>query len=485
MRDVAGVQDRKPLPHDVVVEQELLGAIMMHNSLMPLVQGMVKEQHFYEPLHQQMFQVASQLIAAGKPATPTTMGAFMPKDVTVGGEPLRKYFAAMVAAAAPVAHAPEFARIVKDLFDYREIILLTERMTSLRDSVDPSEIATAAIEELGRIVEDRSTIGAKAVDMNVAVARAVDAAALAYQNDGKPRGLQYGWWGLDNKTLGAKGGELIVIAGRPGMGKSAFALGALRNQALDGKRGYLYSPEMIEEDMATRMLADHIWQLRRRLTYWQIASGKFQEEHFKRVTEAAREVGKLPIKLDPTPGLTVAEIGMRARQYMRKHGELHSLWVDHIGLVKASARYAGNKVYETGEITQGLKALAKDLKIPVFALCQITRGVDQRDDKRPQMSDLRNSGDIEQDADTILMLYRPAYYEAKKEPQAGTMDFNLWAERMAAIENRLDCIVEKQRSGPTGTVRLHIDIGCNAVREEITEMDDELPISNEDARSLL
>jgi replicative DNA helicase len=231
--------------------------------------------------------------------------------------------------------------------------------------------------------------------------------------------------------------------------------------------------------LTTRMLADEIWRPNRRLTYWQIASGRFREEKFQEVVDAGRVLQELPIRIEQQPGLTIAQIGARARQYKRKYG-LKSLWVDHIGLVKPSGRYAGNKVNETGEVTMGLKALAKELGIPIFALCQINRGVEAREDKRPTLSDLRNSGDIEQDADTVLILYRAAYYLAKKEPPAGSAEFLIWAENMEKVHHRLDVHVEKQRSGPVGVVRLHCDISCNAIRDEFSEMDDSAPLSDQE-----
>lgn len=485
MKDGRPADERKPLPHDIALEQELLGALLLSNTVFPLVDARVQAHHFFEPLHQEIYDICAKLIRADKPATPTTIGAFLPKDVTVGGEPLRKYLAAMAANATTIVNAPDFAQMVKDLADYRDIIILTEEMGSLRGQVDPTEIATSAIERLSVIVEDRTDVGSPALNMDQAVARAVDAAAAAFQNDGKPRGLPYGLRALDDKTLGAMPAQLIVLAGRPGMGKSALALGIARNMAEAGSKVLFWSGEMHDVDLTHRMLADKMWAPGRRLSYWQISSGKFREQDFMRIRDAAIEVGKLPLRIEQQPGLTVTQIGARARQMKRRQG-LDALIVDHLGLVKPSGRYAGNKVQETGEITMGLKVLAKELGIPIILLAQLSRAVEGRDDKRPVMADLRNSGDIEQDADTVLMLYRAAYYEAKKEPPAGSGEFIVWEEKMRQVQNRLDCIVEKQRSGPTGTVRLYCDIACNVVRDEFSEMDDSGPaLSDEDAKGLL
>jgi replicative DNA helicase len=461
--------------HSIESEQQLLGAVLVNNQAFTVVDELVDEKHFFEPLHRELWQVCASLIRMGKLASPRTVQTFLPADSKIGDMPLRKYVARLAAEATTIVNAPDYARVIRDLADRRLII---EIGTELRESKEPDnlQLASWAVDYLDGLVAAQSMDGAPALDMGKAVARAVDAAAHAFQNDGKLRGLPYGMRALDDKTLGAMPGDLVVVAGRPGMGKTAFALSALRNQAMGAARSMFVSLEMGDVALTTRMLADEMWRPNRRLTYWQIASGKFREEQFERVTDAAKALQELPIRIEQQPGLTVAQMGARARQYKRRFG-LKAIWVDHIGLVKPSGRYAGNKVNETGEVTQGLKALAKELGIPVFALCQINRGVEAREDKRPTLSDLRNSGDIEQDADTVLILYRPAYYLAKKEPPAGSAEFIIWADEMAKVENRLDVHVEKQRSGPVGVVRLHCDIACNAIRDEFSEMDDSAPLS--------
>lgn len=473
------VQPREPLPHDIQVEQELLGAVLMNNRVFQIVQRHVNADDFYEPLHQEIFRIAEQLINAGKPAVVTTLASFLPKDVTVSGMPLRKYLAAMVANCTTEINADAFACIVKDLSLYRGIIMLTEQMTSLRDSADPVKIATEAIERLSEIVALRGDSDTPAVDMGMAVTRAVDAAAHAFQRDGKPRGIPYGLRALDDKTLGAMPGQLIVIGGRTSSGKSAMALSITRNFALGGHRTLFFSLEMGDVDLTTRIIADEIFRPGNRLSYWQIAAGKFHENRFVEITDAATRLQKLPIRIEQQPGLTVAQIGVRSRQYKRRHG-LAAIIVDHLGLVRASGRYAGSRVYEIGEITGALKELAKELGVPIFLLAQLNRGVENRDDKRPTMSDLRDSGSIEQDADTIMLLYRPAYYLARKEPAAGSAEFIIWADEMAKVENLLEVGIEKQRSGPTGRVKLFIDVAANAIRDEFSEMDETIPLSEKE-----
>lgn len=458
--------------HSIESEQGLLGAVLMNNAAFSVVDDIVEAKHFFEPIHRDIWEVCGSLIRAGKLCSPVTLKTFLPAETKVGDMSLRQYVAMLAAEATTIVNAPDFARLIRDYADRR---LMREVATEVLETHEPDNLKLAAwvVDHYDGIVAAQSMNGAPAMNMDQAVVRAIDAAASAFQRDGKPRGLPYGLRALDEKTLGAMPGDLVVIAGRPGMGKTAFALGALRNQAAEGNRSLFVSLEMGDVALTTRMISDQLWRPSRRLSYWQISSGKFREERFQEITDAGRELAALPIRIEQQPGLTIAQIGARARQYKRRHG-LKALWVDHLGLVKPSGRYAGNKVNETGEITMGLKALAKELGIPVYLLCQINRGVEQREDKRPSLSDLRNSGDIEQDADTVLILYRPAYYLAKKEPAAGSAEFIIWSDEMNKFENRLDVAIEKQRSGPVGTIRLHCDIACNAVRDEISETDDSL-----------
>lgn len=462
---------------DIGCEQQLLGAVLVNNAAFAAVESIVRPEDFFEALHRDMWTVFSGLISAGKLCSPSTIRSFLPADVMVGEMNLRQYVASLAAEATTIVNAPDFARVIRDLADRR---LLIEVGVELQQSKERDNVALSAwaVDYLDGIVAAQSMSDAPAVDMRQAVARAVDAAASAFQRDGKSRGVSYGLGAMDEKTLGAMPGQLIVMAGRPGMGKTALALGILRNMAEDGNSVMIWSGEMGDVDLTTRMISDKLWSPRHRLTYWQIASGKYREERFHDIKRAGLELAELPIRIEQQPGLTVAQIGARARQWKRKHG-LKALFLDHLGLIKASGRYSGNKVYETGEITGSLKTLAKELGVPVFLLCQINRGVEQRDDKRPALSDLRNSGDIEQDADTVMMLYRPAYYLAKKEPHPGSAEFIMWTQEMEKVEHRLDVGIEKQRSGPVGTVRLHCDIASNAVRDEISEMDDSLMLPGE------
>lgn len=455
--------------HDVQLEQALLGFALLNNQAIPQLEMRLRPDDLFEPLHREIWDVCLKLSRMGKKVSPLTMTAFLPQGLKIGDVPIKDYLLRMAGDSCLPSEAESITDALRDFSDRRSI---AEVGLVMRDSKDPpAELSAWAIDTLDKIATDRASNSVQAVTMAQSVTRAIDAAAVAFQRDGKPRGHRYGLRDLDERTLGAHAGHLVIIAGRPGMGKTAIALGMARSFGEQGVPVWFYSAEMGDVDLTTRMLSDRMWSPHRRLTYWQIAAGRYREEEFQRIVDAGRALAELPIKIEQQPGLTLSQIGARARQHKRRHG-LGAVFIDHLGLVKPSGRYAGNKVYETGEITQGAKALAKELDVPVFLLCQINRGVEQREDKRPTLSDLRNSGDIEQDADTVMILYRAAYYEAKKEPRPGTPEYQLWVDKMEGLNSLLELALEKNRHGPPGVMRFRCDIPCNVVRDEVSDMDD-------------
>lgn len=449
------------VPHALDVEQEVLGAILLNNSAFSKVEDVLRADHFFEPIHQHIWTICADLIQAGKLASPITIKPFLPVDIDLGGVKLSEYLARLAAAATTITKVRDFAVIVRELYAKRVIgeTAVDMKPRPDRDSVD---VATWVVERMDEVIGQQLSETTRDVTMDRSVQRAIDAAATAYQNDGRLLGLSYGLSDLDQKTLGAHPGNLIVIAGRPGMGKTALAVSLARNLGIAGRKVMFYSAEMTDVELTQRMIADQMYD-DGRFFYTQIRSGKFHDTVFYRIKEAGEYLQTLPIRIVQQPRLTVSQVAARARKMKAREG-LDALFVDHIGLVAPSSRYAGNKVHETGEITISLKALAKELNIPIFALAQIVRGVDSRDDKRPQLSDLRNSGDIEQDADTVLLLYREAYYLGRKEPPAGSTEYIIWEQEISACANRLDVEIAKQRSGAVGTVRLFCEIGCNAIR---------------------
>lgn len=455
--------------HSIEAEQGLLGAILVNNAAYPLVERIVTPEAFFEPLHAEIFTICAKLIGHGKLANPVTVKTFMPVDLKIKASDgvkheftVGEYVARLAAESTTIINAPDYARTIRDLHDRRMIVEVGNVMNP-RNAAEPAELAQWAIEKLDEIVTARSATSTPAISMKEAAAKALDAAAHAYSLEGTITGIPYGLTDLDAKTSGIERGDLVIMAGRPGMGKTALALGIARTQAEKGYKVMFESLEMKDVALAQRMMSDWLYDRGLNLTYWQIRSGRFSERQFHDLKDATQALASLPIHIEQQSGVTIQQIANRARQRKRRYG-LDVLIIDHLGLAKASNRYAGNKVYEIGEITSSSKALAKELDCAVILLAQLSRRVEQRDDKRPTMSDLRDSGEIEQDADTILMLYREAYYLETKEPPLGSAEHMVWQDSMQRCHNKLEVILSKQRAGPIGSIELFCDIGCNAVR---------------------
>jgi replicative DNA helicase len=302
--------------------------------------------------------------------------------------------------------------------------------------------------------------------MSQVMSRSVDKIAEAYRNDGRVIGVPTGLRDLDHKLGGLQRGNLVLLAGRPGMGKSAMLCAILRQAGLRDFRSLVFSKEMPATELGERMISDYIFDLPvTHLPYTNLRTGNFHELMFDHVREAAEATARLPIDVEEQSGLTMSQILTRARRYKRRHGRLDILAVDHLGLIQASDRYRGNRVNEIAEITAAAKAAAKELDCVFLLLSQLSRKVEERADKRPILADLRDSGSIEQDADTVIFLYRAAYYLATSEPTPGTEEHVKWQQEMELAHNKLIAIIGKQRMGPTGQIELFCDIGSNAIRD--------------------
>lgn len=449
--------------HDAEAEQGLIGAVLLHNEIFGAFGEKLTSADFFEGIHAEIWDILGKLIVAGKRADPRSIAAFLPADLKIGEMPIKKYLARLAAEGAIPNHAPQLADMIRDLSDRRAMAGVASELGKAQGG-DPSELAAWAIEQLDGIVAARTVTGTPSLTMQESVARTVDTMAKAYQNDGKLTGMAYGLHDLDRKTSGLQRGELTILAGRPGMLKTGLALNWTRALCQAGYRGIFFSLEMGDQALTRRMLSDLIFD-EYDLPYFRMKSGRFTEKDFERVRDASMRLKDLPLRIEQQSGLTIAQIGLRARQMKRKGG-LDFIVVDHMGHVAASERYRGNKVNETGEISGGLLRLCRELDIGLIALSQLTRGVEARDDKRPNLSDLRNSGDIEQDAAVVMMVYRESYYLQNREPKPGTPEYELWQNKIAACIDRLDIIIEKQRDGSTGLVKTFVSAGCNAVRDE-------------------
>jgi replicative DNA helicase len=478
--------DYRAAPHNIEAEQALLGAILVNNEAFYRVSDFLESGHFFEPIHQQLFELATNLIRAGKVATPVTLKTFLPSDLDVGGLNLSQYLARLAAEATTVINAQDYGRTVSDLAVRRNLIRIGEDMVNQafdapvdfapREQIEDAERKLYEIAETGRY-------GSGFERFAQALTTAVDMAARAYQRDGKLSGLATGLKDLDAKMGGLQSSDLIIVAGRPGMGKTALATNIAYNiarahrgetrpdghiQTVDGGIVGFFSLEMSAEQLATRIIAE-----RTGIASSTIRRGGITEADFETIKDVSIELQHLPFYVDETGGLSIAQLAARARRLKRQKG-LDVLFIDYIQLLQGSQRKANeSRVQEVTEITTNLKALAKELNVPIVALSQLSRQVENRDDKRPQLSDLRESGSIEQDADVVLFVFREEYYLSNKEPRPGTEEHIKWQTEMALVHGKAEVIIGKQRHGPTGTVQLAFEAAVT--RFEDLAREDQLP----------
>ena len=449
--------------HNIEIEQIVLGSILMDNRLLPVVSAKISSFDFFEPLHAELHGICETLILAGKTASPVSVVTFMPSDFTIGGLTGREYLARLAASSTIPSEIPQLTDMLRDLSDRRALHGVAGALGS-RGEGDPGQMATEAIERLDAILAARMVTGVPSLSLEQSIRRAMDAAASAYARDGAISGLSTGLKDLDRKLLGFQRGELIVVAGRPGSGKTAAALCLARNMSAKGHKGIFYSLEMGDIQLSQRMLTDEAYNVDK-IAYSRLRSGRFVENQFMAIRDAGYRLQGLPIRIEQQPSMTMGQIGARARQEKRTKG-LDFFIIDYLGLMKPSGRYAGNRTNEIGELTAGVKALAKELDCAALLLCQLSRGVEGREDKRPNMGDLRDSGNIEQDADVIIMIYREAYYLERKEPPIGSAEHLVWEQSMERCLNEMQMIVEKQRMGPIGSVKVFCDVASNAIRDK-------------------
>ncbi len=452
-------------PHNVEAEQALLGAVLVNNDAFDRVSDFLRPEHFSEELHRRIFEISGQLIRAGKLATIVTLKTFL-GDHDLGGITVQGYLARLASEATTIINAEDYGRMVYDLSIRRNLIGIGEEIvnTAYDSPVDASP--RAQIEEAERRlyeIAEQGRYDGGFQRFSDALTTAIDMAAKAYERDGKLSGISTGLSDLDGKLGGLQSSDLVIVAGRPGMGKTALATNIAFNVAkayeyevrADGahiaKNGGIvgfFSLEMSAEQLATRVIAEQSG-----VASYKIRRGDIEDDEFHRISEAAREMQTVPLFIDQTGGISIAQLVARARRLKRQRG-LDVLVVDYLQLLSGSKSKEGNRVQELTEITTGLKALAKELNVPVIALSQLSRQVESRDDKRPQLSDLRESGSIEQDADCVMFVYREEYYLANREPKPGTEEHAKWMSDMHNAHGKAEVIIAKQRHGPTGTVTL-------------------------------
>src|SRR5438067_3568508 len=456
-------------PHNIEAEQALLGAVLVNNEALYRVSDFLEPEHFFEPIHRQIYDISRSLIRTGKLASPVTLKTFLPAEIDIAGLTLTQYLARLAAEATTIINAVDYGRTIYDLAIRRELINIGEDMVNVAfdapvdfapgDQIEDAERRLYELAEIGRY-------GGGFQKFETALTTAVDMAARAYQREGKLSGLATGLRDLDTKMGGLQPSDLIIVAGRPGMGKTALATNIAYNVAkahraevqadgamksVNGGVVGFFSCEMSAEQLATRILAEQT-----SIASSTIRRGGISEIDFEKIRDYSIQLQSLPLFVDETGGLSISQLTARARRLKRQKG-LDLLVVDYIQLLQGSGKRSDNRVQEVTEITTSLKALAKELNVPVIALSQLSRQVENRDDKRPQLSDLRESGSIEQDADVVIFVYREEYYLANKEPRVGTPEYEKWQLDMSLVHGKAEVIIGKQRHGPTGTVELQFE----------------------------
>jgi replicative DNA helicase len=470
-KQVAAEPEFRTPPHNIEAEQALLGAILVNNEAFYRVSDFLEHKHFFEPIHQRIFELASGLIRASKLATPVTLKTFLPTDFDVAGLSLNQYLARLAAEATTIINAEDYGRTIYDLSIRRDLIVIGEDMVNTAYDSPVDATPSSHIEEAERKLYEIAETGRFDSGFQrfaTALTTAVDLAARAYQRDGSLSGIATGLTDLDGKMGGLQQSDLIILAGRPGMGKTALATNIAYNIAkswqhetgVDGREkttnggiiGF-FSLEMSAEQLATRIIAEQTG-----IPSNKIRRGAIDESDFEKIKDVSIELQQLPFYVDETGGLSIGQLAARARRLKRQRG-LDLLVIDYIQLLQGTSRRASeNRVQEITEITTRLKALAKELNIPILALSQLSRQVESRDDKRPQLSDLRESGSIEQDADVVMFVFREEYYHQMRKPTEGNREkFGEWLAEGERVQGKAELIIGKQRHGPTGTVELQFD----------------------------
>ncbi len=478
MNEIRAIQDKmnagdstdsmpEPMPHHIEAEQQLLGAILTNNDVFDRIASIINETHFYEPVHARIYDIAKSRISKNALASPVTLKAFMEDDEglkELGGP---AYLARLAGAAISSFAARDYAQMIYDLAIRRELIRLGGDISAKAAKVDvasePKEQIVEAEQALYQLGEQgQSESGFQS--FLKAVTDAVNMANAAYEREGGLAGLSTGLDDLDQKLGGLHPSDLLILAGRPSMGKTALATNIAFNIAKkyrkgtlsDGREGAVdggvvgfFSLEMSAEQLAGRILSEAS-----EISSHKIRQGDMDETEFRRFVEAAKDLEACPLYIDDTAAIPISQLSARARRLKRTHG-LDLLIIDYLQLVRGTSE---NRVQEIGEISMGLKAIAKELEIPVIALSQLSRQVENRDDKRPQLSDLRESGSIEQDADVVMFVYRGDYYKEREKPEENNLEATAaWQDDMARLHGKAEVIIGKQRHGPIGTVDLSFE----------------------------
>ena len=446
------------LPNNIEAEQSVIGTILVSNEIFDEINTIISSKNFYDPMHQKIFEAIENFIYKGMLANPITLKNYFENEKDDLNVP--DYLVKVTKFSTSSRQAIEYSRIIYDMFVRRELIKISEGTIDSAKLKDLNISGKNIIENSEKLLFDlaeKGSFNSSLVKFDEALKFTIEMATNAYKNEVGIVGVPTGLTDIDDRLGGLHKSDLIIIAGRPSMGKTALATNIAFNAASklqeSGKKSTVafFSLEMSSEQLSTRILAEQS-----RIKSNDIRRGKISDEQFDKFIETSKNISELPLYIDETPAISIAAVSNRARRIKRLFG-LEMIVVDYIQLMRGPTNNANNRVQEISEITQGLKAIAKELSVPVLALSQLSRAVEQRDDHKPLLSDLRESGSIEQDADVVMFVYRAAYYLERKEPQAATVEHAEWQAKMSEIAHLAQIIIAKQRHGPTGNVDLEFE----------------------------
>ena len=444
-------------PNNIEAEQSVIGSILLSNEIFDEINMIIVSKNFYDPMHQKIFGAIEKLIYSGMLANPITLKNYFENEKDELNVP--EYLVKITKFSTSSRQAIEYSKLIYDLFVKRELIKISENVIDTAKLNDLDNDGQKIIENFEKSLFDLAEKGSfsnSLIKFDEAMRQTIEMASSAYKNDEGIVGVPTGLTDLDDRLGGLHKSDLIIIAGRPSMGKTALATNIAFNAAKklqdDGKKSSIafFSLEMSSEQLSTRILAEQS-----RIKSNDIRRGRISEEQFDKFIETSKDISELPLYIDETPAISIAALSNRARRIKRLYG-LDMVVIDYIQLMRAS-NFKDGRVQEISEITQGLKALAKELSVPVVALSQLSRAVEARDDKKPQLADLRESGSIEQDADVVMFVYREAYYLERKEPRPATVEHAEWQAKMNEVSSLAEIIIGKQRHGPTGNIMLEFE----------------------------
>ena len=445
----------KKQPSNLEAEQALLGSILVNNDIIDEVSNIVNPTTFYDPAHTKIYEVVESLNNKGMIANPITLKNYFERDNMLNEVGGTEYLVKLTRFSGSTKQAIDYAKVIHEMYLRRELVLISDNLSS--ETLNAKEqSAEKIIENTEKSLFDlaeRGSFSQSFLKFNQALDQTIEMATLAMKNDKGIVGVPTGLTDLDSKLGGLHKSDLVILAGRPSMGKTALATNIAYHAAQTlMSRQEKSSVAFFSLEMSSKILSEQA-----KIKSDDIRRGKVTEEEINRYIETSRNIYDLPLYIDETPAITIATLSNRARRIKRLFG-LSLVVVDYIQLMRAgNLNRNDGRVQEISEITQGLKALAKELGVPVLALSQLSRAVEQRDDKQPQLADLRESGSIEQDADVVMFVYREAYYLERKQPKLGSIEHAEWQSKMNDVNGLADIILGKQRHGPTGTVKVEFE----------------------------